>query len=137
MSTPKDKIKELLSARRLGHDANQLLVDIMDRWGGTRKFADDLFTEFQHAKPGSLIRQNLLEMIQKLIVNNTNHNITKIANPSDLEDDEIEAEMNALMKRAMDFHHERSATVPPTQTAAWAEEPPPEGSDGEWDWSAD
>jgi Glu-tRNA(Gln) amidotransferase subunit E-like FAD-binding protein len=135
---PSNKIRELLSARRLGHDANQLLVDIMERWGGTKKFADDLFTEFQAAKAGSLIRQNLLEMIQKLIVNNTNHNITKIVDPSDLDDEEIESEMRELLRRAKDWVDEREEPVPPTHTPAWAvEEPPEDGAGPEWDWPAD
>jgi hypothetical protein len=132
--SPGQKIKELLSARRLGHDANQLLVDIMERWGGTKSFADALVVEFQAAKPGSLIRANLLEMIQKLVVNNTNHNITRIVDPADLEDDEIESEMGAVLKRALDFYHESgSAPHAAAHAPPWQAEDAPPGGD-RWDW---
>ena len=130
----KDGIKDLLSARRLGHDANQLLVDIMTRWGGTRAFADALFEEFQAANPGSLIRQNLLEMIQKLVVNNTNHNITRIVNPTDLDDEEIEGELNAMIAKAKEFDDERKgrASAPETYSPQVANETP-----DDWDWTAE
>jgi hypothetical protein len=117
MSNPNSKIehegiKSLLSQRRLGNDANQLLNDIMDRWGGPKSFAESLYREFLAANEGSLIRQNILEMIQKLVVNNTNHNITRIVDPSDLDDEEIEGELNVFISRASGFQRERMEPRP-------------------------
>ncbi len=115
----------LVNHRRLGHDSNQLLVDIMERWGGTKAFADSMLVEFQAAKPGSLIRQNLLEMIQKLVVNNTNHNHTRISRPSDLDDEELEAELQDIMQRAVAFQNERAILAPKVHEAQWQKEQPP------------
>ena len=95
-----DAVRDALLTRRLGNDSNELLVQIMERWGGPAEFARSLFVEFEAAKPGSLIRQNILEMIQKLVVNNTNHNHTKTVNPTDLDDEDIQRELDAMLARA-------------------------------------
>ncbi len=96
-----DGIRELLGVKSQAADANQLLIGIMERWGGVRAFAEALHTEFCHARPGSLIRQNILEMIQKLVVNNTNHGVTKVDKPSDLEDEDIEFTLIEMTSRAV------------------------------------
>lgn len=67
MASPSEKIRELLTARRLGHDANQVRDDVEERGGSTRPFADALKVESRTAERGSLIGQQLLEMIRKLV----------------------------------------------------------------------
>lgn len=128
--SPHDKIISLVTTKRLALDANQLLCSIMEKWGGPAQFAHDLYTEFQSARPGSLIRQNILETIQKLVVNNTNHNITQVVNPTDLDDDEIDEQLAGFAKRAADFINETQEPTAPASTsycAPWLEddEPPP------------
>src|SRR5262245_64640005 len=114
MSTPRQdkderaaRVKELLAQRRIAHDANQLLIDVMDRWGGTRQFADALYSEFMAANPGSLIRQNILEMIQKLVVNNTNHQHTRVEDVTVFDDDEIQRRIDSSVARVVGFVDER------------------------------
>lgn len=104
----REKVKELLQYRRIAHDANQLLLDVMERWGGTSRFADALYREFMDARPGSIIRQNILEMIQKLVVNNTNHQITRVEDPSVFDDDEIERRLDATVVRVQGYVDDRA-----------------------------
>jgi hypothetical protein len=112
-------IREALTTRRLGHDSNELLLQIMDVWGGPAQFARELLTEFHAAKPGSLIRQNILEMIQKLVVNNTNHAITKVIDPADLDDEDIDRELDGMFERAKEQTAARSNPEPQTEQVAW------------------
>lgn len=111
-------IRDTLLTRRLGNDSNELLVQIMERWGGPAEFARSMWVEFDAAKPGSLIRQNILEMIQKLVVNNTNHNITKQVNPADLDDEDIDRELDAMLARATEHANAQSTPGPQTSHSA-------------------
>lgn len=123
MSTPKadtKAIRDTLTTRRLGNDSNELLVQVMEKWGGPAEFARSMWVEFEAAKPGSLIRQNILEMIQKLVVNNTNHNITKIVNPADLDDEDIDRELDSMLARAAEHANAKATPGPKTsQPAPW------------------
>jgi hypothetical protein len=113
-------IRDALTTRRLGNDSNELLVQIMETWGGPAEFARNMWVEFEAAKPGSLIRQNILEMIQKLVVNNTNHNITQVVDPADLDDEDIDRELDSMLARAKE-HAVAAATPEPTtsEQPAW------------------
>jgi hypothetical protein len=117
-------IRSALTTRHLGNDSNELLVQIMEQWGGPREFARNMWVEFSAAKPGSLIRQNLLEMIQKLVVNNTNHSITQTVNPTDLDDEDIDRELDAMLARAR--QHTDASQLPEPST----------GQAPVWDWTA-
>lgn len=93
---PKNKITGLppdlakaLTQRRRNADSEQLLLDMIEVWGGTRQLALDMHQEYQNAPAGGLTRQRILEMVQKLIVNNTNHDIGKLEKPSDMTDEEL------------------------------------------------
>jgi hypothetical protein len=81
--------KALTSSKR-NADSDQLLKDLIEVWGGTRQLAFDLFNEFQNAPMGGMSRQRILEMVQRLIINNTNHDIGKIDKPSDMSDEDLD-----------------------------------------------
>ena len=80
-----------LSSRKQSADSDSLLTDLVEIWGGTRQLAKDLYSEFQRAQAGGQTRQKILDMIARLIQNNTNHNIGKSVQPSDLTDEELQA----------------------------------------------
>lgn len=79
-----------LAERKAGADSEALLNDLIEVWGGTRQLALDLHAEFQKAAAGGMTRQRILEMIQRLILTNTTHEIGRTLRPSDMTDDEIE-----------------------------------------------
>jgi hypothetical protein len=126
---PAGDLEKLLTHRRLGHDANQLLVDIMERWGGTKQFADDLYNVYKDPDTSPYGRQNILEMIQKLVVNNTNHNITKVADPAGLDDEDLQGALDAMLKRGAEFLDDRSRENPLLVNPSTEEAP-----DSSWDW---
>lgn len=79
-----------LGARKANTDSEALLNDLIDVWGGTRQLAIDVHAEFQKAAAGGMTRQRILEMMQRLILTNTTHEIGKTIKPSDLTDTELE-----------------------------------------------
>jgi len=83
-------MKRVLANQKATADSGQLLSDLIEIWGGTRQLGADLYAEFQAAAPGSMTRQRILEMIQRLVITNTSNEISKPITPSDLDDDELE-----------------------------------------------
>ncbi len=84
-------LKAALSDRKGGIDSEQLLNALIDRWGGAERFANDIYQEFQKAPPGGMTRQRILEMMTRLTVTNTTHEIGRVIRPADMSDDELEA----------------------------------------------
>lgn len=84
-------LQRALAERKASADSEALLTDLIDVWGGTRQLALDLHNEFQKAPVGGMTRQRILEMIQRLIVTNTTHQIGQTLAPSDMTDEELEA----------------------------------------------
>jgi hypothetical protein len=91
-----------LADRKTTADSEALLSDLIEVWGGTRQLALDVHNEFQKAPSGGMTRQRIVEMIQRLIVTNTTHEIGKSLKPSDMDDDELEAVALEYMKRVTD-----------------------------------
>jgi len=88
-----------LAERKPSADSEALLTDLIEVWGGTRKLALDLHAEFQHAAAGGMTRQRILEMIQRLILTNTTHQIGSVMAPSDMSEAELEAVALKYMKQ--------------------------------------
>lgn len=92
-------LARVLADRKASTDSDALLTDLIDIWGGTRQLAIDVHSEFQKAKPGSMTRQRILEMLQRLILTNTTQGIGNTVRPSDMTDEELEATALAYAKR--------------------------------------
>lgn len=88
-----------LAERKPGADSEILLNDLIEVWGGTRQLAMDIHKEFVKAAPGGMTRQRIIEMVQRLIITNTTHEIGKTYKPSDMDDDELENMAVAYMKK--------------------------------------
>lgn len=95
-------IARALGKRRQAADSEVLLTDIIEVWGGTRNLAMDMHKAYQEARPGSMTRQRILETIQRLIINNTNHGIQSAKKPSDLDDKELDALVLTYVARCSD-----------------------------------
>ncbi|WP_143206407.1 hypothetical protein [Singulisphaera sp. GP187] len=80
-----------LGERKASADSEALLTDLIEVWGGTRQLALDLHNEFQKAQVGGMTRQRILEMIQRLVLTNTTHEIGKNIKPSDMDDAELDS----------------------------------------------
>lgn len=95
---PKGLVRALEN-RKPSADSEALLTDLIDVWGGTRKLALDLHKEFQNAAEGGMTRQRILEMIQRLVVSNTTHNVGSSITPSDMTEAELDAVAMTYLKR--------------------------------------
>ena len=82
--------------------------------------------EFNGAKKNSLVRQKLMEMITKLVVTNTVHQITRTESPEDLETDEIEERLQALIARVVGHVECKDAKTTHVSEPWEQEEPPPD-----------
>jgi len=118
---PKGLARALIE-RKASADSEALLNDLIDVWGGTRRLALDIHGEFQKAAAGGMTRQRILEMMQRLIMNNTNHEIGRSARPSDLTDDELETVAMSYMKKVSG--HAETTDIP--------DPGPPSPEEGEW-----
>jgi hypothetical protein len=92
-------VAKALAERKQTADSEQLLADLIDVWGGTRKLALDIFGEFQAAGKGGMTRQRILEMFQRLILTNTTHEIGRAVKPSDMSDEELESVATEYLTR--------------------------------------
>jgi hypothetical protein len=83
-------------------DSAQLLNALIECWGGPRRFAADIFAEYQAAKPGTLTRQRILEMATRLTVQVTGQDIAKPKPVSDMTQAELLASAKALLEKLGD-----------------------------------
>jgi hypothetical protein len=92
-------LTKALSEKKAGLDSEALLNDLVDIWGGPRQLAVDIHQEFQGAPSGGMVRQRIMEMIQRLILTNTTHEIGRIAKPSDMTKEELESMAMRYVRR--------------------------------------
>ena len=85
-----DKLKDALQPREQGIDSSQFLHAITRHFGGVDRLAADMKKEYDNATSGSLARQKFLDMIQRLIVQNTEREQSKIRRPPDMTTEELE-----------------------------------------------
>lgn len=86
-----EAVKEVLRAAPPGVDSGELLNELLRAWGGAAQLAKDLKSEFTSAVAGGMTRQRILEMIQRLIVVNTQHDLANVVRPTDMTQAELEA----------------------------------------------
>jgi hypothetical protein len=58
-----------------------------------------MHSEFVNAKPGSMVRTRTLEMIQRLVMANTQYELTNLKKPADMETEDIEREIQRLLSK--------------------------------------
>jgi hypothetical protein len=107
-------IRRLIVEGGAGVDSGRLLSDLIEAWGGSTRLAQDIVSEFNRASPGGATRQKILEMIQRLIVINTQNEIARPAAPGEMTNEELEAAVALYM-------HKAQANGPETTVAAEAE----------------
>ena len=81
----------------ISFDASELLGAVIDNWGGPHALAADLRQDYLSAKPGSMTRQRIVEMISRLTVQVTNQGATSVKDPISMTDEEIMSEASRLM----------------------------------------
>jgi hypothetical protein len=93
-----DDVCKILALQGPTVDSGQLAKDLIEAWGGPRKFAEDIHREFLDGTRQS--RQRILEMAQRLIVVNTTHAVVQPESPGDMAEEDLEREALALLRRA-------------------------------------
>lgn len=96
------RIRRALAVSGGGVDSEELLREVLDEWGGAKALAQDMKASHDSAPPGSMIRQRYMEMIQRLIINNTKEDIASVIEPSELSDDELFQLARTLVGRMAD-----------------------------------
>jgi hypothetical protein len=101
-----DAVEKFLGANVSGgsnipHTA-ELLESMMQTFGGTNGFAALCMKQYFDAKPGSRLRNSLLEMVVRLTSKNTEHGGAKKPT-SLLTEEELEQEINKRLKNAVDL----------------------------------
>ncbi len=75
-----------LSAAVPGFDRAGLLSALMDCWGGMDRLALDIYTEYNAAPKGSMIRQRILQMILASISQHSNdENVVPVGDLDDVQ----------------------------------------------------
>lgn len=95
-------ISMVLAGQQSAIDSASLLSNLIDVWGGAAAVSKDIYAEFQRAPAGGQTRQRILEMMQRLIINNTAHDLTSTVRPSDMTDGELEDLAMTYVKRLTD-----------------------------------
>lgn len=83
-------------------DQHVFLLDLIECFGGPRKLAVSMHAEFQNAPRGGLARQKFLQMVQHLIISCTASNMTRVLDPSAMQDAEIDVALNGYLDRIKD-----------------------------------
>lgn len=95
-------VAKALAANPRGIDSGMLLNSLIECFGGSTRFSAAIYAEFSTAKPGSLTRTKIIEMISRLTVVVTQQEIAKPKRGEDLDDDELMASAAHLLKRMSD-----------------------------------
>ncbi len=99
------RVIEQLAESIPGFDRAGLLSGIIDSFGGLRKFAGAIVTEYQHAAPGSMVRQRILDMICRMLSQHSN--VERLKPVDEMETTEIHAAILSMVPAL-----ERSVIVP-------------------------
>jgi hypothetical protein len=84
------KVFAALNDRPSATDSGALLASLMKKWGGPEQLASDMYEEFQQAPTGGMVRKHILELIQRLVIQNTNNEVGLVKKPPEMEDSECE-----------------------------------------------
>jgi hypothetical protein len=119
---PEHVAKALVRSKGVGIDSAGLLAALIDRWGGKDRFAMDIQQEFQCARPGSMTRQRILEMISRLCVQVTAQKLARPRTAREMSDAELLATARTLLEKIEHGHDSAPAARAPDEVPA--EDPP-------------
>jgi hypothetical protein len=88
-----------LSEQTPAIDSGSLLKHLMDIWGGPAALAASIHAEFQRAPAGGMVRKHIIELIQRLLIYNTQSGIDQVVRPADLDDAQLDDLVLYYMKR--------------------------------------
>lgn len=102
------EVRKLLS-KEIGFDSSSLLASIVEHWGGPQALAASLYQDYRAAKPGTMTRQRIIELISRLTVQVTNHGMAQAKDPSNLSDEELLEEAELILKAVSDRKSKRGS----------------------------
>lgn len=97
-----------LAERSSTTDSEGLLTDLIEIWGGPRALAHEIYNEFQAARAGSNERQRYIDLIARIVLTNTTHDIGRLTSPQDLTDSELEDLVHKYMPKVLESVQEVS-----------------------------
>jgi hypothetical protein len=95
-------VAQTLAESKPSADSAGFLRDIISEWGGTANLARCMKREYDEAGPGGQTRQRILEMIQRLVIMNTQHDLSKSVDPSRMDDADLQRIAERLVKKVSD-----------------------------------
>ncbi len=78
-----------------GFDRAGLLAAIIESFGGQERLGAAIVTEYQHAAPGSMVRQRILDMICRMISQHSNQETVRPV--EEMETEELHAAILAMV----------------------------------------
>lgn len=96
-----EQIQKFLSTE-LSFDSAGFLESIIEHWGGVAALAADLRQDYIAAKPGSMPRQRIIELISRLTIAVTNQGAATPKDPSNLSDEELVDEADRILSAIAD-----------------------------------
>lgn len=93
------RIKAAIATAPASADSGILLAEMMRAWGGPVGVADALRSEFDSANPGTIARKGIMELLQRLVIENTKANIAHTRRPEEMEDWELDEIILKYMAR--------------------------------------
>lgn len=96
---PEDVARAIAAGKGAGITSEGLLTSLIEAWGGRERFAKDIFAEFQHATPGSMVRQRITEMVSRLTVQVSSQEIARPKAARDMSDEDLLATARSLLER--------------------------------------
>lgn len=118
---PEHVARALARGKGAGIDSAGLLNALIDRWGGKDRFASDIQSEFQAARPGSMTRQRILEMISRLTVQVTAQEGARPKPAREMSDADLIASARSLLEK---IEHGPPAAPAPAPAPAPPDRPP-------------
>ena len=103
LKDPQNLARTLARATQDDTDTLVFMKDLFECWGGSKRLAMDVHAEFQRAAPGGVTRARILEMIQRLVIVNTQQDLAKPVSPTDLTDEELAQAARTYFERLEGF----------------------------------
>lgn len=113
------RVLEELRRESPGIDRGALLHAILDSWGGYGRFAEDVAREFEHAARGSMVRQRILDLVCRMIHQETAA-VGEAGAPEKLSDEELRLALRSAAAGLLEGTA-ADAAPPPAETGPAAD----------------
>ena len=88
-----------LATNPKGIDSGSMLAEFIACFGGAQNFAREVYAEYEDAKPGTIVRTKIIEMIARLTQVVTAQELARPRRAEDMDDEELKDAATKLIGR--------------------------------------